>query len=234
MEDIEQELSSSEAFERKLVHHCTPTLAALKPANLFTCRSCPAPDFNRHVDRPTASALHGDQLTDALRVCRAKLAPCGVRIEVLARRKSGALVYVYRPTLLKRDLAQKRVADRLAEEGYDTSSLSACIERLHRRICGTDVQSQLTGDCSFPHEIGFFLGYPFEDVVGFIENKGENFLCNGCWKVYSKERDAQECFCCYKNCTATYEGLFKSGVPIECLAAVDEDLPAAEAFRVAG
>ena len=114
------------------------------------------------------------------------------------------------------------------------SSLSACIEKLHKRICGTDLQSQMTGRCSFPHEIGFFLGYPYEDVIGFIDNEGENFLCSGCWKVYAKERDAQTCFCCYKNCTTMYQQLFDEGVSIECLAAVDEDFPAAEAFRAAG
>ena len=122
----------------------------------------------------------------------------------------------------------------LTAEGYDPSSLSACIEKLHKRICGTDLQSQMTGRCSFPHEIGFFLGYPYEDVIGFIDNEGENFLCSGCWKVYAKERDAQTCFCCYKNCTTMYQQLFDEGVSIECLAAVDEDFPAAEAFRAAG
>lgn len=36
----------------------------------------------------------------------------------------------------------------------------------------------------FPHEVGFFLGYPAEDVVGFIRNKGQNFKFCGRWKVY--------------------------------------------------
>ena len=234
MEAIEQELSPCEAFERKLVHHCTPTLAALKPANLFTCRSTLAPTAGQHGRRPTAAALRDDQLSDALRACRAKLAPHGVRIEVLARRTSGALVYVYRPRLLTRAIQQEQVAAFLTAEGYDPSSLSACIEKLHKRICGTDLQSQMTGRCSFPHEIGFFLGYPYEDVIGFIDNEGENFLCSGCWKVYAKERDAQTCFCCSKNCTTMYQQLFDEGVSIECLAAVDEDFPAAEAFRAAG
>ena len=79
MEAIEQELSPCEAFERKLVHHCTPTLAALKPANLFTCRSTLSPTAVQHGRRPTAAALRDDQLSDALRACRAKLAPHGVR-----------------------------------------------------------------------------------------------------------------------------------------------------------
>ena len=71
MEAIEQELSPCEAFERKLVHHCTPTLAALKPANLFTCRSTLSPTAVQHGRRPTAAALRDDQLSDALRACRA-------------------------------------------------------------------------------------------------------------------------------------------------------------------
>lgn len=30
--------AASNLLERKLVHHCSPTLAGLKPANLFVCR----------------------------------------------------------------------------------------------------------------------------------------------------------------------------------------------------
>ena len=221
-------------FERKLIHHCTPVLAALKPANLFTCRDESVPGIRGNGPNPVDPHEYQDSFSKALRTARVKLAPCGVRIEVLARRPAGPLVYVYRPHLLKLSIQQENVAAYLRKEGYDPSCLSTCIERLHRRICGTDVKSQLTGCCSFPHEIGFFLGYPYEDVVGFIENRGENFLCSGCWKVYAKERDAQTCFCCYKNCTTMYQQLFDEGVSIECLAAVDEDFPAAEAFRAAG
>ena len=205
-------------FERKLIHHCTPTLAALKPANLFTFRLDQLPE-DADGDAPDPDALFRDALRDA----RNKLAPQGVRIEVLARRETGMLLYVYRPRLVKHILGQERVAAFLREEGYDPSSLSSCIERLHRRICGTDLESQLTGSCAFPHEIGFFLGYPYDDVIGFIENKGENFLCCGCWKVYSRERDAQDCFCRYKDCTALYESLYEEGASLESLAAVKED-----------
>lgn len=240
-------LSSEEKFERKLIHHCTPTLAALKPANLFTCRiahtttaqphhtsapACSMDDSHPDTCRPTTSMTEED-LSHALHVCRSKLEPCGVRIEVLARRTSGVLIYVYRPTQLTRAIQQENVQAFLADEGYDTSSLSACIKRLHERICGTDVQSQITGRCSFPHEIGFFLGYPYEDVIGFIQNKGENFLCCGCWKVYTQERDAQACFCRYKNCTTVYKCLFDEGIPLEQLANVDENSLIVQALRIA-
>ena len=48
-----------------------------------------------------------------------------------------------------------------------------------------------TAGGDFPHEIGLLLGYPPEDVSGFIENGGKNFLCSGYWKVY-KGRQEQE------------------------------------------
>lgn len=38
---------------------------------------------------------------------------------------------------------------------------------------------------AFPHEIGLFLSYPPEDVRGFIEHKGHESKCEGCWKVYA-------------------------------------------------
>jgi hypothetical protein len=35
-----------------------------------------------------------------------------------------------------------------------------------------------------PHEIGLFLGYPPEDVDGFIRHKGADYALCGGWKVY--------------------------------------------------
>jgi hypothetical protein len=47
---------------------------------------------------------------------------------------------------------------------------------------------------SFPHEIGIFLGIPYEDVKGFIKNSGANFITNGYWKVYSDPKRAAKTF----------------------------------------
>lgn len=48
-----------------------------------------------------------------------------------------------------------------------------------------------------PHEIGIFLGIPIKDVIGFIENKGYNYLLNGYWKVYYDLESAKETFKLY-------------------------------------
>jgi hypothetical protein len=45
-----------------------------------------------------------------------------------------------------------------------------------------------------PHEIGLFLDIPLKDILGFIENNGNNFLYCGYWKVYCNMEEALEIF----------------------------------------
>ncbi len=47
---------------------------------------------------------------------------------------------------------------------------------------------------AFPHEMGIFLGYPIEDVVGYLKNNGENSACVGYWKVYKNVEEKQNLF----------------------------------------
>ena len=47
---------------------------------------------------------------------------------------------------------------------------------------------------AFPHEMGIFLGYPIEDVVGYLKNNGENSACVGYWKVYKNVEEKQTLF----------------------------------------
>ena len=92
-------------LERKLVHHCSPALAGLKPANMFVYREgIDADAFPGKSMEP--DTLDSTKFAQELGICRKKLEPCGVRIEVLARRKTGLLLYVYRPTMLRAYLAQ--------------------------------------------------------------------------------------------------------------------------------
>ena len=76
------------------------------------------------------------------------------------------------------------------------------IERLRMRLASGD---------GFPHEIGLFLGYPVEDVLGFIENAGQNCKCCGCWKVYCNECEAVRTFARYKKCRDIYKRLWQEG-----------------------
>lgn len=73
----------------------------------------------------------------------------------------------------------------------------------------------------FPHEIGVFLGYPLKDVVGFIQNKGKNCKCCGCWKVYSDECEARKKFARYEKCKTIYMSMFQRGKSVLQLTAGD-------------
>ncbi len=49
------------------------------------------------------------------------------------------------------------------------------------------LQTRCQGD--FPHEIDVFLGYPCEDVRGFIRHGGQGYKLCGYWKVYGDPRE---------------------------------------------
>ena len=84
---------------------------------------------------------------------------------------------VYDAEMLRKLLAAEAVRQPLERLGYQADwPLETRLDHLKRRVSDTD------GD--FPHEIGFFLGYPAEDVLGFMRHKGKHCKHCGLWKVY--------------------------------------------------
>ena len=66
---------------------------------------------------------------------------------------------------------------------------------------------------SFPHEIGLFLGYPAEDVQGFIRNCAAKPKLVGAWKVYGDAEVAKKKFASYKKMHASLSrGICKASV----------------------
>ncbi|MBP3683748.1 MAG: DUF3793 family protein [Oscillospiraceae bacterium] len=164
--------------EDYLIRNCAPTLANLKTASLFTC-----PCENRAL------------LLSALRRLNRLLSRKGLRLLPLRFSDRKALLYLYRPARLSRDLQVDTAAQLLRCRGYDPERCEQCVARLSRK---------LKADPEFPHEIGLFLGYPAEDVQGFIEHGPDCAKCTGCWKVYSDEESARKTFDQYKKCTRVY------------------------------
>ena len=66
----------------------------------------------------------------------------------------------------------------------------------------------------FPHEIGVFLDYPLEDVIGFIRNRGSGFCCLGCWKAYSNAEAAEKTFALYRKCREVYLNCYGKGFDV--------------------
>lgn len=172
-------------LERHFVDYCAPTLAGLKDGSLF---SCDAEEQNR--------------LLDALRHWNRMLIPRGIRIVPLRWAHGRCLLWVYRISALRRRLQQPEIRSFLAEAGYQDLSLAGLTHELRRRVCT---------NAGMPHEIGLFLGYPLEDVAGFIQNNGRNCTLCGLWKVYGSAEKASACFERCRKCTATYRRQFEMG-----------------------
>ena len=162
--------------EDLLIRHCSPTLAGIKTGNLFSC-ACPS---------------RKDLTRDLCRLNK-KLVPRGIRILPLRVRKGRAFIYAYRPNALESDLTDHRARALLLKYGYVPENPNGCVVHLIHR---------LRSEGEFPHEIGVFLGYPLEDVVGFIRNRGRNYTCCGYWKAYGDPEAAQKRFDQYRRCTA--------------------------------
>ena len=165
-------------FESVLVEQCAPTLVGLKPASLF--RYQPGPSDEGRV--PLAR-------------WKGVLAARGIRGRVLkACPRTGAwMIYLYREAWITRILCQPEIQDFLRRQGYrPEEGCQAMLTRLSRRLCLEE---------DYPHEIGVFLGYPLEDVEGFIRHRGRDFTCCGYWKVYGDAAAAQRRFDCYRRCT---------------------------------
>ena len=121
-----------------------------------------------------------------------KLNSRGVFVEVLRMSEYKALVYVYRKKKLQQDLSCEGACQ----------EADCCIRKLQERF--------FENDC-FPHEVGLFLGYPLDDVTGFIEQKGKNYKCCGIWKVYGDEQQTRILFRKLKKCSEIYRRLFADG-----------------------
>ncbi len=174
------------------VRHCSPTILGIKTGNMFTCR------FKNEKSE-----------ISYIKSLNERLVSKGMRIVPLRRHNGSTLIYVYRPSLLKKDLEKDLAQSLLKNLGYSCNSINKCIIRLIQR---------LEKNKDFPHEIGLFLGYPPEDVWGFIKNNANGCKCVGCWKVYGDEVKAKQLFEKYKKCTELCCSLNKKGFTADMLA----------------
>lgn len=178
-------------FEEKLIRHCSPTLAGMKTGNMFSC------EYKEE-----------EKMKCKIREMNRVLGKKGLRFVPLRYGDGRALIYVFRPDKLSCDLKDSQACSMLEDRGYCCESCGKCVRRLIDRM-------NKEGD--FPHEVGLFLGYPPEDVNGFIENH-DNCKCVGSWKVYGDEEKAQKLFDKYKKCSRIYAEQYMKGRPIERLA----------------
>ncbi len=179
-------------LSNQIVRHCAPTLAGIKCGNMFSI-SC-------EKIEETLNEIQG------LNQC---LLNKGIKIIPLRFSKKRCLIYVFRHSALNVNLADEKACKILKDLGYESCNPEKCLEILLKRF---DVSKQ------FPHEIGLFLGYPPEDVFGFIKNKGKHAKISGLWQVYGDEKLALNKFNRFKKCTKIFCEKARKGVSIDKLA----------------
>lgn len=181
------------SVEEILVNHCGPVLLCKKPSSAVSV------PHNKTED-----------------ILKAAYAICtDIKAEVLIRRPKCDLILIYRTDLLEETLNCFKASRVLKSLGYPiTEGLCKILEYLKKRLSENE---------DFPHEIGFFLGYPTDDVLGFIDNNGHNYKHCGLWKVYGDVSYAKTLFCQYKECKNCLSNYIKNGgslynLPAEVLA----------------
>lgn len=177
--------------EELLVRHCSPTLAGMKTGSLFMSRFESEGEMRRDVQSLNRRLQHK-----------------GLRVVPMCCREKRVLLYVYRPARLAADLQQETAKAILEQHGYVPALPGRCVSCLRRK---------LVENAEFPHEVGLFLGYPPEDVCGFIEQKAANYRCVGWWKVYGDAEQAQKTFEKYRKCTDVYCRQYAAGRSVERL-----------------
>ena len=182
-------------FEQELIEHCSPTLASIKAASLFTY---------------TYKSLK--ELHVRVTYWNSKMKRKGITFDILSENVgvNKALIYVYRRADLEKILNRDEIRRFLLNHGslIDDNEIVGGVNCENIIL---QLKKKFEKLNQFPHEIGIFLGYPIGDVKGFIENHGCNCKCTGYWKVYCNEEEATKTFRKYKKCRHIYMNLWISG-----------------------
>lgn len=176
--------------------HCAPLIKCIKAANIIT------------VSARELMIIRQMLVGTDISYYTLKLIPRSSTKK--GRRETKHILYLFRKRELLEYISRKDVAELLNDYGYERE-LSELLELYYEilaydtNIIDNELENNVDftiliykllkrlsdrimmycgGNIEFPHEIGAFLEYPVEDVRGFLENKGENFLYSGYWKVY--------------------------------------------------
>lgn len=182
-------------FEQELIEHCSPTLASIKAASLFTY---------------TYKSLK--ELHVRVTYWNSKMKRKGITFDILSENVgvNKAFIYVYRRADLEKILNRDEIRSFLLNHGYLIDD-NEIVGGVNCENIILQLKKKFEKLNQFPHEIGIFLGYPIGDVKGFIENHGCNCKCTGYWKVYCNEEEATKTFRKYKKCRDIYMNLWISG-----------------------
>lgn len=151
--------------EIRMALQCAPIITGIKVSNLLSIAS---------------------KDEDKLRMILKK---SGIISYRLLRQDDKTTFLLFRKCELETYLRDRKIQRFLIEKGYIELSLSGILSRFQQRY-----EIYMNHGGGFPHEMGILLGYPIEDVDGFIKEKGKNYLYSGYWKVYQNVEEKKQLF----------------------------------------
>ena len=147
---------NQDSVEFQLALQCAPLITGIKISNLLM-----------------VAAENEDLVMDLVQ-------GSGITCFCVMRTTKKTAFLLFRRSLLEAYLNNSEALDILKKAGYEDFSFGKILLRFkkHYEAYLNDEHKQ------FPHEMGLLLGYPIEDVRGFIEHNGCGCLYSGYWKVY--------------------------------------------------
>lgn len=172
-----------ENIEIQLALQCAPLITGLKVSNLLIISKGNEEVVKRILNRT------------------------GISYYRLIQTRTKTTFLLFRRNELEEFLSDENVRNVLMKAGYKSLQIDKILRTFSLRY-----EAYIQGDKSFPHEMGLLLGYPVEDVVGFVENNGKNFLYSGYWKVYENQKAKVKLFDKYKVAEETLIHLLSNGL----------------------
>lgn len=193
-------------FAAAFVRLAGGVIAGAKPAAIF---NLPVRAYHQGSWR----LLVRRELDEVLRVYQQVLPSYGVQLAVLYRTERRVYLLVWRPAQLKDVLAQDESRTILHEQSYQGVHADELLAELRRRLVAYYRAGK--GAAAFPHEIGVFLGYPPEDVRGFMA--GEQATCAGPWHAYGDAEVAKRRFRALEAQEHRCRSRYAAGEPLHAL-----------------
>ena len=177
------------SFDETIIHCGAPALCGLKPANLFSLKGQNIISSAEKIFEWNSQLSKEKKVFVPVKTCDGRY-----------------LLFLYNRILLEKVISSPESIRYLRSKNYPVDKGFDCIlaQMLHRLAVNT----------SFPHEVGLFLGYPHEDVIGFEVNMAEGFKYSGIWKVYGNKEKAVKRMKSYRDCTKKCMKLLSSGLSV--------------------
>jgi len=190
-----------------LVRHAAGVLSGVKPASLFG-----------YVARGGRGVLAGERsrtIRDVLSAAMRALAGEGLKAMVLDVSDQRYTLLVYRPAHVAHVLADPDARDFLRALGYEARGCDEVMRTLYVRMRSYYGAADRSSRPEYPHEVGLVLGYPLEDVRGFMEGGCET--CRGPWRAFGDERRSRATFGRVARCEGRCRERYRQG---ECFGSI--------------